>query len=109
MMPSQLNYQVVEETLKAGYAEVSSRYRQDDEIEVTTENHRRISNRLLEICQSFDHSIRVLDVGCGTGRYFHCLTNVRELTGIDISTEMLQAAAHPVREEMVSIPDIRLE
>jgi len=104
----QVNYQAVEETIKAGYREVSAQYRRDDELEVTTPNHRRISGRLSETCSAFPHPINVLDVGCGTGRYFHCLTNVRQLTGIDISEEMLRAAQKPVRSELISIPDIRL-
>jgi SAM-dependent methyltransferase len=103
-----MNYQVVEETLKAGYREVMPRYRRDDEIEVTTENHRRIHTQLRQICSSFPHPISVLDVGCGTGRYFHCLANVRQLTGIDISDDMLSAAKDPVRGEQLSIPNITL-
>lgn len=104
-----MNYEAVEETIKAGYREVSSQYRHDDEIEVTTPNHHRICATLQRICVSFPHPILVLDVGCGTGRYFHCLTNVEELTGIDISEEMLQAAeTHPVRQEMISVKKINL-
>jgi ubiquinone/menaquinone biosynthesis C-methylase UbiE len=103
-----MNYQAVEETIRAGYREVTPQYRRDDEIEVTTENHRRISATLTEICRSFPHPIHVLDVGCGTGRYFHCLTNVRELTGMDITEEMLRAAEKPVRQEQIAIPCIRL-
>jgi ubiquinone/menaquinone biosynthesis C-methylase UbiE len=71
-----MNYEAVEETIKAGYREVSSQYRHDDEIEVTTANHHRICSTLQRICVSFPHPIKALDVGCGTGRYFHCLTNV---------------------------------
>jgi SAM-dependent methyltransferase len=37
-------------------------------------------------------SLRVLDLGCGNGRYFKCLSNVSLLIGIDISPHMLQAA-----------------
>ncbi|MGN6555909.1 MAG: class I SAM-dependent methyltransferase [Verrucomicrobiota bacterium] len=103
-----MNYQAVEETIKSGYREITPQYRRDDEIEVTTANHRRISATLEQICTSFPHPIDVLEVGCGTVRFFHCLKNVRELTGIDITEEMLQAAKHPVREELISIPSIRL-
>ncbi len=103
-----MNYQTVEDTIKAGYREVTTQYRRDDEIEVTTEHHRRVSALLREICDSFPHPINVLDVGCGTGRYFHCLTNVKELTGMDITEEMLRAAESPVREEQVSARGIRL-
>jgi SAM-dependent methyltransferase len=101
-----MNYEVVEETIKAGYRAVSSQYRRDDEIEVTTANHERICRTLQRICASFPHAIKALDVGCGTGRYFHCLTNVEELIGLDISEEMLQAAETPVRQELISAKKI---
>jgi ubiquinone/menaquinone biosynthesis C-methylase UbiE len=104
-----MNYEAVEETIKAGYREVSSQYRHDDEIEVTTPNHHRICATLQRICVSFPHPVKVLDLGCGTGRYFHCLTNVEELTGMDISDEMLQEAeTNPVRQEMISVKKIEL-
>lgn len=102
-----MNYEAVEETIKAGYRAVSSQYRRDDEIEVTTANHHRICSTLQGICLSFPDPIRVLDVGCGTGRYFHCLTNVEELTGVDISDDMLRAAETPVRQELISVKKIR--
>jgi ubiquinone/menaquinone biosynthesis C-methylase UbiE len=104
-----MNYEAVEATIRAGYREVSSQYRNDDEIEVTTQNHHRICATLQRICVSFNKPIKVLDVGCGTGRYFHCLTNVEDLTGIDISDEMLRTAeTNPVRQEMISIKNIQL-
>jgi SAM-dependent methyltransferase len=103
-----MNYQAIEETIKAGYREVTPRYRRDDEIEVTTDNHRRISATLREICLSFNRPIRALEAGCGTGRYFHCLKNVNELVGLDISEDMLRAAENPVRPEEVSAECIRL-
>lgn len=101
-----MNYEAVEETIKAGYRAVSSQYRRDDEIEVTTANHQRICSKLQRICTSFPGPIRVLDAGCGTGRYFHCLANVEELTGVDISEDMLRAAEFPVRQELVSVKKI---
>jgi SAM-dependent methyltransferase len=104
-----MNYEAVEETIKAGYREVSSQYRNDDEIEVTTANHHRICATLQRVCTSFQHPVKVLDVGCGTGRYFHCLTNVDELTGVDISEEMLLAAERdPVRKESITVQNIKL-
>src|ERR1044071_50686 len=100
--PNVMNYQVVEETIRAGYREVSSQYRRDDEIEVTTPNHHRICATLKRICVSFPNPIRALEVGCGTGRYFHCLTHVEELTGLDISEDMLRSAENPVRQEQIT-------
>jgi SAM-dependent methyltransferase len=98
----------VEQTIKAGYREVSSQYRRDDEVEVTTANHHRICATLQRICSSFPLPINALDVGCGTGRYFHCLTNVEELTGVDITDDMLRAAENPVRQDLISVKRVRL-
>jgi SAM-dependent methyltransferase len=98
----------VEAKIRAGYRQVTAKYRQDDEIEVTTENHRRLAATLRQICQSFSRPIHVLDVGCGTGRYFHCLPHVERLTGLDISEEMLAAARHPVLGEQVTAARIEL-
>jgi SAM-dependent methyltransferase len=103
-----MNYEAVEETIKAGYRAVSSQYRRDDDIEVTTPNHHRICSTLQRICVSFPQPISALDVGCGTGRYFHCLTNVDALTGMDISEDMLRAAEDPVLHELISVKSIRL-
>jgi len=36
--------------------------------------------------------IAVLELGCGTGRYFHLLSNVSTLVGVDISSAMLERA-----------------
>ncbi len=103
-----MNYQEVEKRINAGYREVTAQYRRDDEIEVQTKNHERLSQSLKNICWSFPHPISVLDVGCGTGRYFHCLNNTSHLTGIDISEEMLSFARTPVRANEITVKDIRL-
>jgi SAM-dependent methyltransferase len=103
-----MNYEAIAETIRADYREITGQYRRDDEIEVATENHRRLGATLKGICDSFPHPITVLDAGCGTGRYFHCLTNVRELIGIDITEEMLRAAERPVRSEEIPTQNLRL-
>ena len=94
--------------VKAAYGQVWTKYRSDDDIEVTTDNHRRLRSILQRISASFDRPIRVLDVGCGTGRYFHCLQNVEHLTGVDLSPEMLQAAGRPVCGDQVLVGKIEL-
>lgn len=55
------------------------------------------AGELAEACAG-KSGLRVLDLGCGTGRYFHCLKNVSSLVGIDISPDMLEVAAHVYRE-----------
>jgi SAM-dependent methyltransferase len=47
-------------------------------------------------CESFGREISVLDLGCGTGRYFWALRHVEELIGIDVSAAMLAEARRPV-------------
>lgn len=104
-----IDYQALEEKVRAGYRLATPKYRQDDEIEITTANHKRLALLLKQICRWFPHPIDVLDVGCGTGRYFHCLANVRRLVGVDISEDMLGAAAHPVLEDFISAVQIDLK
>jgi ubiquinone/menaquinone biosynthesis C-methylase UbiE len=103
-----VNYHEVEATIKADYREATVQYRRDDEIEVGTENHRHLASTLKKLCRSFSHPVKVLDVGCGTGRYFHCLENVAQLTGMDISEEMLAAARDPVRSNEITAKNIAL-
>jgi SAM-dependent methyltransferase len=103
-----MNYLELEERIKDGYRVASAQYRRDDEIEVTTAHHRRVCRILRRLCLSFGEPIRVLDMGCGTGRYFHCLRRVRHLTGLDISEEMLEAARTPVLQTEVAVEEVKL-
>ena len=97
-----------EQFLRVGYGQQSAKYRRDDEIEVTTEHHRHLRKTLESLSNSFKHPIRVLDAGCGTGRYFHCLRNAEELVGLDLCPEMLKAARTPVCPEEVSARHVEL-
>ena len=74
------------------YAE---RYRAHDESPAPGSAARRLGAWLRSVCERFPESIDALDLGCGTGRYFHALTNVRRLVGIDASRPMLDRARHP--------------
>jgi SAM-dependent methyltransferase len=76
-------------------------YRRSDDRGVDGPTHTDFGDLLTETCLSFAHSISVLDLACGTGRYFHHLRNVQRLIGIDISLDMLMQARHPVREEVL--------
>jgi SAM-dependent methyltransferase len=87
----------------------SSKYRKNDERSVTYPGHKRRCQKLKDICNSFSHNISVLDLGCGTGKYFFCLTNTKYLMGIDISEPMLEEAKNPVKSDRISIPDIELK
>lgn len=106
--PAAADLRSLGDTVKASYREAASKYRTDDEIEITTEHHRRLSNILTVMSASFGRPITVLEAGCGTGRYFHCLSNVGHLVGVDLSEEMLQVAREPVRSQEISIGSIDL-
>jgi SAM-dependent methyltransferase len=103
-----MNYEEVGANIRASYREVCPQYRHDDEIEVATDNHQRLSRILRRISSSFDHPASVLDAGCGTGRYFHCLENVDFLIGLDLSPEILRAAESPVRQEEIEAREVQL-
>ena len=58
----------------------------------------RLCGWLADLCAGFGKPIAVLDLGCGTGRYFSALgkrgpaEHLRELVGIDASESMLDRA-----------------
>src|SRR5919199_3734443 len=80
----------------------SAMYRESDELEVTNENHKRYCSILADISRSCGDRISVLDLGCGTGRYFHCLQHVERLIGIDIALDMLKHARSPVKSNKIN-------
>jgi len=96
------------EWLQSTYDRTAQDYRAQDEEHIFGRDYRRLSAVLREVTSSFDREIRVLDLGCGTGRYFHCIENARELVGLDISQQMLDAARQPVRADEVSARKLTL-
>jgi len=104
-----MKYQQIGNQVKKLYDQAySRRYRERDEFSIVGENLEHIGNILKDISRSFGHKILVLDLGCGTGRYFHCLQNVERLTGIDISPHMLEEARNPVKKKEIRIDHIDL-
>jgi SAM-dependent methyltransferase len=81
--------------------------RHDDEFE-TSEPCRRFAEWLQQVCATFSEPIDVLDLGCGTGRYFWALRRVRELTGIDASAAMLDEARNPYQADRISARSVNL-
>lgn len=103
------SYKAAEENVKQLYDQsYSKNYRSSDERAVKTKNHAHVCNILNSLAASFDYQISILDVGCGSGRHFHCLTNARSLTGIDVSPFMIEEAKNPVLQNEVSVKDIEL-
>ncbi len=96
------------ELMRQSYAAVARQYRENDERDVTGPDHQRLGSILSSICCSFHRPITALDIGCGTGRFFHCLSNVRKLVGMDVSEAMLTEARSPVCAHEISVQDIEL-
>src|SRR5688572_1914734 len=71
--------------LQQTYDRTAQDYRTQDEEHIGGRDYQHVSKILRDVCRSFGREIRVLDLGCGTGRYFHCIQNARELVGLDIS------------------------
>ena len=86
----------------------SEKYRNADERIIHQNPFLHYRNIIQDISSSFNHKITVLDLGCGTGRYFHCLKNVEKLVGIDTSPHMLKKAHNPVNKEFIEIEKIEL-
>ena len=63
---------------------------------------------LRDVSLSFGRTIDVLDLGCGTGRYFCAVCNVRTLVGLDASAAMLEEARHPVNADRITAAAIDL-
>ena len=106
-MPDPANYK--QEVARSFGGDWASKYRELDEQSLSPGDAGEHYCRALgQISAAFDRQIDVLDVGCGTGRYFHCLKGVRRLVGIDISAQMLQQARDPIRREQIDIPTIEL-
>ena len=89
-------------------AEYARRYRtRDDQLHGVTSYHALV-RWIGDVCDRFDHPIDVLDLGCGTGRYFWGLRKVQALTGIDASQPMLAEAARPTHADAITARSVTL-
>lgn len=86
----------------------AQRYRhRDDELQ-QADTYQELVSWLGDVCRRFEQPIEVLDLGCGTGRYFWAVTNATTLTGIDASDDMLTEARNPVHADRIRVPSITL-
>jgi SAM-dependent methyltransferase len=89
-------------------AEYARRYRtRDDELHGVSSYHALV-RWVGDVCDRFDHPIDVLDLGCGTGRYFWGLRKVNSLTGLDASEPMLAEAARPTHGDAITAAAVTL-
>ena len=89
-------------------AEYARRYRSRDEELSGVDSYHALIDWIGSVCERFTHPIDVLDLGCGTGRYFWGLRNVTSITGLDASAPMLAEAARPTHAADIKTRDIRL-
>jgi SAM-dependent methyltransferase len=84
------------------------RYRAHDEEFEQSAPCRDFAVWLGGVCRSLPPPIDVLDLGCGTGRYFWALTGVRDLVGIDASAAMLAEARTPYNAAGITAASVTL-
>jgi SAM-dependent methyltransferase len=89
-------------------ADYARRYRAHDDQFERSEPCRRFAEWLRQVCATFAPPIDVLDLGCGTGRYFWALTGVCELVGVDASPAMLAEARHPFNADRITAQRVTL-
>lgn len=92
--------------MQQSYDVQACKYRQHDELHITGADHQRVCLRLRAICEASDSPLDVLDLGCGTGRHFHCLRRVKTLTAVDVSSKMLELARSPVKGNEMDIEQL---
>ena len=84
------------------------RYRdRDDELDAVG-SYQELVRWIGDVCDRFAHPIDVLDLGCGTGRYFWGLRRVKTLTGLDASAPMLAEANTPTHADRIRAERIEL-
>lgn len=103
-----MDQSLIEEKVRETYRATAARYRRADELHVTSEDYSRLCTLLGMFSSSFGRPIVALDLGCGTGRHFHCIRNAQKIVGLDVCQEMLDEARNPVRREEISGTEIEL-
>jgi SAM-dependent methyltransferase len=89
-------------------ADYAKRYRSRDEELANVDSYHELIGWLGEVCDRFARPIDVLDLGCGTGRYFWGVRRANTLTGLDASQPMLAEAAAPTRAADITARSIEL-
>jgi SAM-dependent methyltransferase len=79
-------------------------YRQSDDLIKTMPEYWQLREFILKFFNKINGKKSVLELGCGTGRYFHLFDGhqVDRFVGIDLSEDMLQIAKYspPFKEEI---------
>ena len=86
----------------------ADRYRDHDNHLPDSAPSMALASFLSSTCARCGSDLTVLDVGCGTGRYFWALGGVRTLVGLDASPAMLARAHAPYAADRIRIHEITL-
>ena len=78
-MPDRKLFTLLRRNAEAEYATSAASYRQSDDFAKELESHAGKCSIIGELTTRFTSPARLLDLGCGTGRYFHCVRNVQWL------------------------------
>ena len=90
MSADQVLYSRLRRDAEANYSPASAAgYREADDAARESSSHAGKCRRDQRAQSPVRAPITALDLGCGTGRYFHCLDNVGTLIGVDPSENML--------------------
>ena len=84
------------------------KYRDRDDALLEERSYQNLISWLQQVCGRFHHRIDVLDLGCGTGRYFWGVRRVKTLTGLDASQPMLAEAKMPTHADRIGAERIAL-
>ena len=84
------------------------RYRDRDDQLDAVGSYQELVRWIGGVCDRFGGPIDVLDLGCGTGRYFWGLRHVNTLTGLDASAPMLAEARFPTHADRIGAGRIEL-
>jgi len=89
-------YEHLRKRAESYYSNAAAGYRSTDEAAKDDVSHAGKCKIIHDLTGRFGKPIRMLDLGCGTGRYFHCVKNVEWIVGVDPSHQMLEHARNPV-------------
>ena len=89
-------------------APYARKYRERDDELQQVESNQQLIDWLGQVCDRFVQPIDVLDLGCGTGRYFWGLRKVKTLVGLDASAPMLAEARQPIHAERLTAERVSL-
>jgi SAM-dependent methyltransferase len=95
--PRTIFQRLLEAKARAKYdGDYARMYRESDDTGREEISHLDLGDFVDELTKNLQEHTSVLDLGCGTGRYFHCIRQPVHLVGLDLSPQMLVEARHPV-------------